>query len=290
MKTVALATCLEKPGLQPSDLLLAAALDARGVKAAPHPWNGPFAPFASADLVVVRSTWDYVPVADRFAGWIERLEAEAQAVANAPRLMRWNLHKTYLLDLAARGAPLPPTEIAEPGAEAIGAAMARLGVNEAVVKPVIGGGAHGLSIARRSDPASLTNAAAKVAGMALVQPLIPEIRTVGETSLVYFAGEFSHAVVKRPKPGSILVQEERGGSTEPTRAPLTAIDEGRRILALLPEKPLYARVDVVLRDAARLDGALWLMEVEVIEPELFLIHDRGAAGRLADALVRVLGV
>ena len=102
--------------------------------------------------------------------------------------MRWNLHKTYLLDLAARGAPLAPTAIAEPHAEALLDAVDRLGLDEAVVKPVVGGGAAGISIVRIDDPVSFKRAAGKVGGMALVQPLIAEIETAGETSLVFFGG------------------------------------------------------------------------------------------------------
>ena len=290
MPDVAIATCLEKPGLQPSEQLLAAALDARGVRASPHPWNGPFEPFVRADLTIVRSTWDYVPVAERFARWIERLEREAPRVANPPRLMRWNLHKTYLLDLAAKGAPLPPTAIAEPGAEAILDAVDRLGLDEAVVKPVVGASARGFSLVAIDDPQSFRNAAARAGGLALVQPVIRAIESAGETSLVYFAGEFSHALLKRPKQGSLLVQEEHGGTTAATRVSPEIVAAGGRILAMLPEPALYARIDVVLTDAARLDGGLLLMEVEVIEPELFLTHDRGAAGRFADAALRELKV
>jgi len=282
---IALATCLEKPQLQPSDRLLAGALEARGFSAAAHPWNGPFEPFARADAVIVRSTWDYVPVADQFAEWVGRLEREARRAFNPPRLMRWNLEKTYLLDLGARGAPLPPTALAEPGAEALKDALGRLSLKEAVVKPVIGGGAAGVSIVAADQADSFARAAARLRGRALVQPLLPEIRTRGETSLIYFGGQFSHAVEKRPPAGSILVQEEHGGWTGPAHPRPQIIEAGRRILDLLPERPLYARVDVVLGDEARLDQGLQLMEVEVIEPELFLTHAEGAAGRFADALL-----
>lgn len=287
---IALATCLQKPQLTSGDARLAAALQARGACVGAHPWNGPFDPFAAADLVVVRSTWDYMRFADAFAGWIGRLETQARRVANAPALMRWNLSKTYLIDLAEKGAPLPPTVIAEPDVRALADAVDRLGLDEAVVKPVIGGGAFGLSVVRRRDPASFAQAAGKLAGPALVQPLIPEICTAGETSLVFFAGAFSHAVEKRPKLGSILVQEEHGGSTVPARVGGEAVEAARCILKLLPQAPLYARVDVVLGDSARLDGGLKLMEVEVIEPSLFLEHDAAAADRFAEALLHELKV
>jgi glutathione synthase/RimK-type ligase-like ATP-grasp enzyme len=288
MKSVVLATCLRKLGLQPSDMLLEAALAARGLTVSAHPWNGPFEPFRRADLVVIRSTWDYVDAAERFSQFIDRLGAEAKKTVNPPALMKWNLNKTYLLDLGRKGATPPPTAVAEPTAEAIREAMGRLKLDEAVVKPVIGASAAGLSLVEADDWARLERAAKAVGGLALVQPLIPEIRTLGETSLVFFAGEFSHALLKKPKPGSILVQEEHGGATALTSAPPWAIEEGRRILALLPEKPVYARVDWAPKRGGAPDGGLWLMEVELIEPELFLVHDPAAAGRFADALMREL--
>jgi glutathione synthase/RimK-type ligase-like ATP-grasp enzyme len=157
-----------------------------------------------------------------------------------------------------------------------------------VIKPVIGGGGAGLSLVRIDDAASFRNAAAKLAGLALAQPLIAAIRSAGEVSLVFFAGEFSHAVTKRPKAGGILVQEAHGGTTARCRARPAVIAAARRILDLLPAEPLYARIDAVLTDEARADGGLMLMEVEVIEPDLFLTHDGGAPGRFADALMQAM--
>lgn len=290
MLKVILATSLKEPGLQPSDRLFADALRARGVDVAPAPWNGPFAPFAEADAVVARSTWDYPFHPGAFARFIDRLGREARRAFNAPALMAWNLDKAYLLALAGSGVSLPPTALADPEPGAIAAAMDGLGLKTAVVKRRVSGGAIGLSLVRRDDPAGLDAAAQALEGPGLVQALIPEIATVGETSLIYFAGRFSHAVEKRPKPGSILVQIAHGGSAEATVAPPAAIEAGRRILDLLPAPALYARVDVVLKDGARLDAGLTLMEVEVIEPELFLTLAPDAADRFADALLAELKV
>jgi hypothetical protein len=285
---IVLATSLKQPDFAPSDRLFADALRARGADVAPAPWNGSFAPFADADAAVVRSPWDYPAFPDAFAGWLDRLGREARRVFNPPALMSWNLDKAYLLELAENGARLPATAPVDPEPGAIAAAMDRLGLAEAVIKRRRSGGAMGLTRARRGDLAGLEAAARALAGPGLVQALIPEIATAGETSLVYFGGRFSHAIAKRPKPGSILVQVEHGGSAALTTAPAAAIAAGRRILDLLPGRPLYARVDVVLGDRERLDGRLWLMEVEVIEPELFLTLAPRAADRFADALLAEL--
>ncbi|MEZ5929705.1 MAG: hypothetical protein R3C55_14650 [Parvularculaceae bacterium] len=283
MKSIVLATCNRLPELQPGDDLLAAELAARGAQVSSAPWNGPFTPFETADLIVVRTTWDYDEQPAAFTEWLGRLAVVSGRVANAPTLMRWNLRKTYLIELAEKGASLAPTRLVSPEAASIAAGMAALGLDEAVVKPVFGAGARGLSIVRKSEPATIERAAQELRHEGLLQPLIPEIRTRGETSLVFIRGAFSHAVVKRAKPGSILVQSEYGGTVAPVAPPAWALEEARRTLSLLPEAPDYARIDVVI-----LDERLLLMEVELIEPELFLQHEEAAPRRFADALMKKL--
>ncbi len=285
-KTILFATCNKMPEIQPDDEPAVAAIEARQVRVEAAPWNGPFAPFERADLVVIRSTWDYWDAPGEFRVWLERLTSVPR-VANDPALMLWNLDKRYLLDLSARGAPLPPTRLVAPDPDAIAEAMDVLELDEAVVKPTVSAGAFGLNRVRRGDWAGLAAAARDLGGPGLVQPLIREIATAGETSLVYFDGAFSHAVVKHPKSGDIRIQEQHGGKTQPAAAPEWAIAEGRRILAMLPAPALYARVDVVLNDAPGLDPKLWLMEVEVLEPSLYLDHaPQEAAEAFAAALLR----
>jgi glutathione synthase/RimK-type ligase-like ATP-grasp enzyme len=268
------------PEVQPDDVGLAEALVRRGWQVQAAPWNGPFAPFAAAELVVVRSAWDYHHAGASFAEWLERLERVDGTVINPPRLMRWNLDKGYLIELAQSGAPVVPTRLARPHGDAFAVAMRELGVDEAVVKPVVGASGDGLSVVCAHDAAALEAAAhALGANDALVQPLVPEIRTRGELSLTFLGGRLSHAVVKRPAAGSILVHAERGGTVQAI-APSSRAVAAAAVLAMLPDAPVYARVDLVERD----EGPL-LMEIELIEPELFLRHGEGAADRFADALL-----
>ncbi len=265
-KNIVFATCRAKPGLQAGDAALATALERFGVCVTPAPWNGPLDLFAQADTVVIRSTWDYQKTPEDFALWLDWL-GDTVRVFNPPGLMRWNMSKRYLLELEGKGAPLPATRSVDPTAQSIAAAMDMLGLSEAVVKPEIGATGSGLSRVRRRDASELEAAAAKMAAPGFVQALIPEISTAGETSLIFIAGMFSHAVTKRPRSGEILCQSDHGGAVEAAAPPGWAIAEAARILAMLPEAPLYARVDAVL-----LDGRLQLMEVELIEPELFFTY------------------
>ena len=278
MKDVVFATCRKFPNLTPSDAVLAEALRKKGVRARPAPWNGAFAPFAEADLVVIRSTWDYFDVPDEFAAWIGRLETET-ALLNPPEVLRWNMTKAYLFELAEKGVAVPPARRIAPDAASIADAMDALGLDEAIVKPLSGGTASGLSRVRRDDRQALEKAAAILNGEAMVQAFVPEIVVRGETSLIFFGGAFSHAILKTPKAGDIRVQEDHGGAARAVDAPDWAVAEAARILALCPGETAYARIDAVLFDAH-----LALMEVELVEPELFFVHRPDAAERFAEIL------
>ena len=279
MKNIAIATCRKFPDLTPSDTLLSQALARRGARVVAAPWNGDFGPFADADLTVVRSTWDYFDVTEAFSAWIARLERE-RSVLNPPALLRWSMTKAYLFDLAANGAPAPAMKRIAPTATAIGEAMDALGLDEAIVKPLVGGTASGLSRVRRGDASALSKAASILNGEALVVGFIPEIATLGETSFVFLGGEFSHAVVKTPKDGDIRVQEEHGGTSRLVDAPDWAIAEATRILTLCPQGSAYARIDVIVGETS-----VTLMEVELVEPELFFTLHPDRAERLADCLL-----
>ncbi len=285
MTRIAFATCREMPALQPDDAPIADALRARGVEVLALPWNGPFEPFVGCDLVAVRSTWDYAETPHDFLAWLQRLEDEGLRTTNTPSLMRWNARKDYRLAPAARGAPLPPTRLVAAEAAQIEAAMAELGLEEAVVKPVFGAGASGLSVVRRDDARGLRDAAARLGYDGLVQPLVPEIRTVGEASLTFVGDTFSHAAIKRAASGSILIHAEHGGSTAAYAPSDEDVQIAREVLGMLPEPADYARVDLVPTAAGPV-----LMEVELIEPELFVLHGEGAperfAGLLMDCAVR----
>lgn len=279
MKDIAIATCQKFPALTPGDAILARALGERGARVVAAPWNGSFSPFADADLTVVRSTWDYFDVAEAFSAWIARFGREAR-ILNPPALLRWSMTKAYLFALAEKGAPVPKMQPIAPTAAAIGEAMDMLDLDEAIVKPLVGGTASGLSRVHRSDGEGLSKAASILNGEALVMGFIPEIATLGETSFIFLGGEFSHAVAKTPKDGDIRVQEDHGGKSQLVDAPDWAIAEAAHILSLCPQGAAYARVDAIVREAR-----VTLMEVELVEPELFFTLYPEGAERLADHLL-----
>ena len=277
---ITLVTCMEMPGLLPEDEHLKSAMQAQGAEVTVAPWNGPFTPFAATDLVLIRTPWDYTDHAQKFAQWLDRLEEAQTLVSNPVALMSWNMNKHYLADLQRQGAPLTATAITAPEATDILSAAENLGLQDIVIKPVISAGSKGLARLVSPDHDAVEKALTGITCDMLVQAFVPEIETLGETSLLFFGDTFSHAVVKKPKQGDIRCQEEFGGSTTRIDPPAFAIEEARKLLTLLPEAPDYARVDVIIRDTD-----LILMEVELIEPELFFRLAPEAASLFAECII-----
>lgn len=289
-REIALVTYDARPDVSDDDRLLADALSARGLAVYAVPWSDPAADWSRYDAVVVRSCWDYFLRAREFHDWLDRLQAEGAPVHNDVRILRWNADKSYLANLAAHGVPVIPTHWLDHGRPSSLSALRRAtGWSELVVKPTVSGGGHRTW---RATPAEEPDDDVRLAemlddGAVMVQPLIEEIERDGEWSLVFFAGRYSHAVLKRPRTGDFRVQHEHGGTFESAQPTDAMIAAAVRAIAAVPvgaEPPLYARVDGCV-----VGGELLLMELEVLEPELFLRCARDAAGRLADALLARLG-
>jgi glutathione synthase/RimK-type ligase-like ATP-grasp enzyme len=238
------------------------------------------------DAVVIRSTWDYHHDPDRFLAVLARIEQAGVPLYNGLELVRWNLRKTYLRDLAARGVATVPTlfrDRLEPGE--LPALHDALGAGELVLKPQVGANAEG---ARRvSGSATREEAAAAHAYYRdrplLVQPFVPSVTTEGEYSLFYFDGALSHAVLKTPRAADFRVQEEHGGVVRPVQPDEPLREAGASALRALGDAPLYARADLVRAPGG---SAAWLMELELVEPSLYLRMDPEAPERFAAALDR----
>ena len=246
-------------------------------------WTDPAVDWSSFDAIVVRSVWDYFDRAEEFAAWIDRVEAAAP-VFNPPAVLRWNAHKAYLRDLGERGVPVVDTlwAVAGTGLD-LASALAERGWQDAIFKPAVAGGAEGLVRVRTEDEARTAQAQLDEqlrAGDVLVQPFLPSIETEGELSLFFAAGELTHTVRKRPKQGDIRVQPEWGGTPDVVEAPPEAVKVASLATQHAPGELLYARADLVRAS----DGSLRLIELEVIEPRLFLRMVPHATARYADAI------
>ncbi|MDP1938550.1 MAG: hypothetical protein Q8N31_19375 [Reyranella sp.] len=287
MPLIVLATSLESPDITPSDRLYADALERRGWRVAGAPWDGPSEAFAGADAVVLRATWGYYRTLRAFEDWTEATAA-ATRLFNPIDLVRWNLRKDYVGKLAAAGVRVPQSHIVACEVEAIARVLADAGWDQAVVKPASGASGHSVELVKRAtllkQVAGLSEEA-RASGV-VVQEFLPEIAE-GELSLVYFDGVFSHAIRKRPPPGEFRSNSRYGPTRAAETPPREVTEQGAACLAALPEMPLYARVDGVVRPSEP-GGTLIVIEVEVLEPALFMEFDPPSAGRFADATLRRL--
>ncbi|MCU0499753.1 MAG: hypothetical protein MUF87_20570 [Anaerolineae bacterium] len=276
---VAFVTYQKLSDLTPSDQLAAQVLAQRGITVTPAIWDDPTVDWNAFDQIILRSMWDYFIYPDRFAQWIDQVAD--LPVQNPISVVRWNLDKRYLRDLMGLGIPIVPTVWIEDPRQNPRLIMEEYGWERALLKPTVSGGAYGIQRITREnvDPQRVT--AMLEQGGLMIQPELNEIQQ-GEWSLLFFNGQYSHAVIKYPPTGGIFVQSQHGGTTESIIADSTLIEQAAVILKsaemYLNTRPLlYARVDGLL-----IDGVFTLMELEVLEPHLFL--DQVGAERFADAI------
>ena len=246
-------------------------------------WRAPIGEFADMPLVLVGTPWDYQDAEAEFLAKLDALEAAGIQVCNSPELVRWNIRKTYLRDLADRGAATIPTVWVESAsADDILAAMDSFGSDSVVAKRQVGAGAEGQSIHHRAT-LDLNWSMNKPM---MLQPFLEQITKDGEYSFLFVDGTFSHALVKRPAQGDYRVQSLYGGTEgalDPTGADLAAAQSV--VDAMKPEVPLYARIDMVRGDA----GQLLVMEAEMIEPYLYPEQGPRLGQLMAAAIDKRLG-
>ena len=277
---IALVTCRRLPDLDPDDHPLAEELTARGHAATPAIWDEAAIDWASFDVALLRSPWDYHHRLDEFLGWAARA-AEATRLLNPLALVRWNSHKSYLVELAGRGADVIPTEILPAGATVdLRSFLSQRGWARAVVKPAVSADAFGtVLVGGETMAAGQAHADAMLAERdMMIQPYFASVEEPGERCLIHIDGRFSHAVRKR---SHFL----GGRHVGPEGRSVEAADDERaaatRVLELSGARSaLYARVDLARDD----DGRPRLMELELVEPTLFFTSAAGSAARMADAL------
>jgi glutathione synthase/RimK-type ligase-like ATP-grasp enzyme len=285
-RRLAFATSAELPSIQADDAQLASTLEQLGVTPASCIWNDPTVDWSTFDAVLIRTIWDYYKHHAAFIAWLDRLDRLGIPTINHSRVLRWNSDKRYLIELAAQGVAIIPTRLAQ--ASELAGVLASMPTQQVVIKPTISGGAWHTLRGQTGD-AVFTDAVARLPREIdyLVQPFVPEIVSAGEWSLLYFGGAFNHAVIKRPVAGDYRVQSEYGGSAEPIQpdyATLSATGKALAAVASMGYGDLaYARVDGVISA-----GQFLIMELELIEPFLFLAGQPQAAERFARQLARRL--
>ena len=256
----------------------------RGWQVDTVPWDAQGVDWGHYDIVVIRSTWDYQHQPEAFLATLAAIEGSGIRLENSLDIVRWNMQKTYLRDLAARGVATLPTLWRERlSPSELLPLFNSMQSEEVVIKPVMSANAQG---AYRLDQARARVQAAEIEAYyaerpLMMQPFEPAVVSEGEYSLFYFNGEYSHCVLKVPKPDDFRVQEEHGGDIQAVKADPELSAAGAAAIAAIPETLLYARADFVrIRD-----GTYRVMELELVEPALYLRMDPGAPDRFAEAII-----
>lgn len=247
------------------------------------PWSRPNREWAEFDAVVIRSPWDYQNAPEKFMATLADIESAGTRLFNPLRVCQWNLDKVYLKELQDRGVPIVPTQWLEHLDEIRLANLFSQAGEESrlVVKPTIGAGADGIYVLSPDDEQQAERAVNEYAAQRLmVQPFLKSIQTTGEYSLFYFAGRYSHAILKQPQAGDFRVQEEHGGRISSAKPSEPMLQIATQALEAVGETLLYARIDIVLLD----DGSPAVIELEIIEPSLYFSYDAESPRRFAEAL------
>jgi glutathione synthase/RimK-type ligase-like ATP-grasp enzyme len=246
------------------------------------PWRSPV-DWNDYDLVYICTPWDYQNDVAGFFEVLDRIEASSAKLINSLDLVHWNLEKNYLRDLESRGAVIVPSIYCDAFDEQdIAGWFVAHGNDRVVVKPLVG--ANSDHIVVLSDPVPLQVLddlrSTYASRPFFVQPFMESVLSEGEYSTFFFNGEYSHAILKRPEAGDFRSQEEFGADIRSVEAPQALIDTAHDVVALVEPLPIYVRADFV-RDAS---GRFLVMELELIEPSLYLRTDPGSAARFAAAL------
>jgi len=288
MKKIAFATYPKAPNLTADDALAIAPLKQFNIDVTPAIWNDPAVNWKQFDAVIVRSCWDYHRQPRQFRQWLDHLQARQVTLWNPAEVICWNMNKKYLQDLAAKGVAIPPTIWLETESSAnLFSLLQESHFAQAVIKPMISATAYQTY---RTAPATARDDQPRLDEIlrhsgVMLQKFVDEITTAGEWSLLFFAGKFSHAVLKRPRDGDFRVQADFGGTYHQLPPPPELIKQAEVILRLIDQPLLYARVDGV-----DINGQFTLIELELIEPQLFLQMADAAPRRFAEAIQLVLSI
>jgi glutathione synthase/RimK-type ligase-like ATP-grasp enzyme len=267
------------------DALLSAALERRGLSTERIDWRSDV-DWSGYRCAVFRTTWDYFERFREFTAWLDRIE-RATAICNVPAIVRWNMDKHYLADLTSRGIPVVESRFVERGSEAsLPDLLRESGWPEAVLKPCVSGAARHTYRFDRSNVLEIDPIARRllVDESLILQPFQRAIVDRGEDTLVVLNGRYTHAVRKVAEPGDFRVQADHGGTVHPLEPTDEQIELAERTMAACRPSPAYGRVDMV-RDN---EGRLAVMELEVIEPELWLRFHPPAAEAMAAAIEQTL--
>ena len=288
MKRIGFITSSDAPDIATDDRILVRELERLNVIGVPAPWDSHDVDWKAFDLLLVRSCWNYHLHPEKFEAWVNSIVRNNVRIANPPGLVLWNMNKNYLKGLMEEGVRIPDSVwLAEHDfhPDTLYKILIEKGWDRAVLKPCISASSFRTTIVTPLNALEEGDTIAQhfPKGGIILQKFMDAIPQHGEHSIIFFNGEYSHAVLKQARAGEFRVQHQFGGTARPASIPPEIVNAASNIISKLDTVPLYARVDGIAAD-----NNFTLMELELIEPVLFLSHAPHAARHFAAHAERLL--
>ncbi|QHT66784.1 hypothetical protein GXP67_09000 [Rhodocytophaga rosea] len=286
MREIAFVTYSNSPKLTADDARVASLLSQRNIQVEAVCWDTPHIDWAQFEGIVLRSCWNYHLYESAFKSWIKQMEKQNRRLFNSSQIIAWNMDKTYLQVLSSAGIPIPATHWLKRGEVVhLQNLLAEKNWQQAVVKPTVSASAYQTWLTS-SETALQDQSRLDVmlnTGGVMVQAFIEEVQTKGEWSLIFFNKGFSHAVLKRTRTNDFRVQQEYGGTTSACTPPEFIRKQAQHIIDTIGQPLLYARVDGI-----EVNGVFLLMELELVEPALFLGDTTANVMAFAEAIASIV--
>ena len=282
---IGIATCEKLPDLYESDKALIPLFAERNIEAVPVIWNDPSVNWLQFDFVVIRTTWDYFQHQAAFTAWLNYLETNGIKLFNPVSVVRKNSHKFYLKELQEKGIEIIPTVFIDKTNRLDLSIVQTNNWEQAVLKPAVSAGSYMTRLFKAEEFKAVETEFKSIAENTdlLLQPFMPEINTFGELSLIFFNRKFSHSVLKVPQKGDFRVQWQYGGKYQAFSPDSSIIETAENIISHVKEEELlYARIDGVIKNDRFL-----LMEMELIEPDLYFDHHASAKKTFVDSVAEL---
>jgi glutathione synthase/RimK-type ligase-like ATP-grasp enzyme len=268
------------------DGLLQKELEGQGIPSVRVDWARKDMDWSQYKCVVFRTTWDYFDRFEEFSQWLNVVSKQTK-LCNPYAIIKWNMDKHYLKDLESKGIPVTPSRFVEKGSTVnIEDAISKSGWHELVIKPCVSGAARHTYRVNKLNAKTIETVVNELLKHEsfVYQPFLESVLTQGEDTLMLFDGKFSHAIRKLAKPGDFRVQDDHGGTVHDYQPDAEQIEFAEKAMAVCSTLPSYGRVDMV-RDN---QGKFALMELEMIEPELWLRKHPPSAMLFAESIARVV--
>lgn len=282
---IAILTCARLPELLESDQKLIPLFKEYTITAKAVIWDDESIDWTAFDYLLFRNTWDYYQKEAAFNEWLRKIESLGIKTLNPIATIQQNKHKFYLKELENKGVLILPTIFLKKNSTKNLDAVLPKNWQKIVIKPAFSAGSYLTKLVDRSEIGSIQNEFQEhfITKDFLLQEFRPEIKELGETSFIFFNGIFSHAINKKPTEGDFRVQIQYGGKYTLLEPNIELINQAKKVLEQIPEKLLYARIDGIVKE-----NQLHLMEIELIEPDLYFDIAKGSRERFLEAFLEIV--